>query len=151
MSKANLWLVAVVLISATGVWGCGHQKTGAFNAKLREAELRHAKLEEDYRAVAAAAEQGRKRATQAEAQRVAAEGRAAELAKQVDILRPVVAERDDLRKQLTARIGERDAVRGQLAEFTRDLQSLLGRAEAAVNTAPGHSVTLAIPASRQSE
>lgn len=152
MNKANPWVVAVLLAStmSLGLWGCG-QQSGAYAAKVREMETRHAKLEEDYRTVSTAHDQGRKKLVQVEARLKEANERIAELNKQVEDLQQVVAERDDLKKQLTTRTGERDAVQTQLLTFSRDLQALAGRVEAAAASNPGPSLTIAIPASRQAE
>ncbi len=134
MYKANPWVVAALLLStmSLGLWGCG-QQNGAFAAKVREMEARHAKL------------------AQAETRLKEALARVQELGKQVEELQVVVLERDELKKQLTARTGERDAAQTQLSQFSRELQALAGRVEAAAASIPGPAVTIAIPASRKSE
>jgi uncharacterized coiled-coil DUF342 family protein len=115
-------------------------------------EARFTKLEEDYRAVVATGEANRKKASQLEAERTA-------LTKEVEELRPVTQERDELRKerdelrkQLVSRTGERDNIQGQLTQFRQDLQSLVSRVDAAINTPnnSGAPVT-AVPASRKPE
>jgi len=133
-----------------GLWGCG-QQSGAFAAKVREMEARHAKLEEDYRTLSTANEQGRKKFTQAEARLKDAVTQIQELSKQVEDLQVVVQERDELKKQLTARTGERDAAHTQLLEFSRELQALAGKVETAAANLPGPGLTVAIPASRKAE
>jgi outer membrane murein-binding lipoprotein Lpp len=153
MNKANPWVMAAVMFSllCLGVWGCSHQKSGAFSAKIREMETRCAKLEEDYRAVAAAHEKSRKKLAQTETKLAEAQARSDELAKQIEELRPVVKERDDLRRQLASRTQERDQAQSQLVQFSRDLQALAGRVEAAALANPGPPLMTAIPASRKSE
>jgi chromosome segregation ATPase len=143
MTKASPPFLAVLLIASLSIYGCTSQKTGAINAKIREMDARYAKLEEDYRTIAATNDAFRKKLSQSEAQR-------AELAKEVAALRVVVAERDELRKQLEARTGERDAVHAQLTQFNKDVQALAGRIQAAVNSQPGPEVVI-IPASRKVE
>jgi chromosome segregation ATPase len=133
-----------------GLWGCG-QQSGAFAAKVREMEARHAKLEEDFRAVTTANDQGRKKVTQAEARLKEAQVKIQELTKQVEDLQQLTAERDDLKRQLTIRTGERDNVQTQLVQFSRELQALVGRIETAAASNPGPALTVAIPASRTSE
>jgi outer membrane murein-binding lipoprotein Lpp len=152
MHKANPWVVAFLMIGtmSLGLWGCG-QQSGAFAAKVREMEARHSKLEEDYKAISAANEQGRKKIAQAEARLKEALVRVQDLGKQVEELQVVVQERDELRKQLLARTGERDAAQTQFAQFSQELQTLAGRVQAAAATNPGPALTVAIPASRKSE
>jgi hypothetical protein len=66
----------------------------------------------------------RKKLAQAERQR-------AELQQTVQRLEGVVRERDDLTTQLATRTGERDQFQAQLAQFSRELQGLASRIEAA--------------------
>src|SRR3981081_3117511 len=63
MNKANPWIVAALMVGmmSLGVWGCSSQKSGAFSAKIREMDARCVKLEDDYRAVAAANEKSRQK------------------------------------------------------------------------------------------
>ena len=144
MKRASPLILVALVLTSLGLHGCTHQKNGAVNAKVREMEARYAKLEEDYRAVTALNEAGRKRLGQAEADK-------ADLKRQVDELQAVVQERDELKKQIAARTTERDAVQAQMAQFSKDLQALAGRIEAAANAArPGPEV-IVIPASRQSQ
>jgi predicted nucleic acid-binding Zn-ribbon protein len=152
MYKANPWAVAALMLStmSLGLWGCG-QQSSTFAAKVREMEARHAKLEEDYRVVSTAHDQGRKKVAQTETRLKEALSRLEELAKQVEDLQTVVQERDELRKQLVARTGERDAVQSQFLQFSRELQSLAGRVETAAAATPGPGLTIAVPASRKSE
>ena len=142
MPKASTALLVLMLVSSLSLWGCTHQKNGATNTKIRELEARHAKLEEDYRVVVSANESNRKKIANIEAQR-------AELAQQVEELKTIAQERDDLRKQLTSRTGERDNAQAQLVQFSKDLQALASRAEAAVaSMTPTLNI---LPASRKSE
>lgn len=142
MPKASTALLVLMLASSLSLWGCTHQKNGATNTKIRDLEARHAKLEEDYRVVVAANESNRKKIANIEAQR-------AELAQQVEELKTIALERDELKRQLTTRTGERDNAQAALMQFSKDLQALASRAEAAV-TAMGPNLTI-LPASRKSE
>jgi chromosome segregation ATPase len=155
MTKASPLVLAVVLFSTAGMYGCTQQKNGAASAKMRDMETRYTKLEEDYRAVAATGEANRKKLAQLEAQKV-------ELAKEVEELRVVAVERDELRKereelrkQVVARTGERDNYQTQLTQFRQDLMSLVSRVDSTLTTpgapaAPAAPVT-AVPVSRKSE
>jgi len=151
MTRASPLFLLVVFLGTAGLYGCTNEKTGTVNAKIREMENRFAKLEEDYRTVVASGESAKKKLAQAESQK-------AELVKEVEELRPVVGERDnlvkerdELRKQLVTRTGERDNFQAQLTQFRQDLQSLISRVDAAITT-PGASGTPvpATPTSRSS-
>lgn len=158
MTKASPLFLAVVLFCSAGMYGCTQQKNGAASAKIRDMEARYTKLEEDYRAVVATSEANRKKLAQLEVQKV-------ELAKEVDDLRVVVQERDelrkereDLRKQLATRTGERDTFQTQLSQFRQDLMSLVGRVDSTLGTpaAPGtpaasNTPLSVVPVSRKSE
>jgi outer membrane murein-binding lipoprotein Lpp len=145
MSKASPLFLAVILFCSAGMYGCTQQKGNAANTKLREMETRYAKLEEDYRAVQANAEAARKKLAQSEVEK-------AELVKEVEQLRPIVQERDELKKQLVTRTGERDNIQTQLTQFRQDLQSLISRVDGALNTATGTGTRVsALPASRRAE
>jgi TolA-binding protein len=143
MSKVSPLFLAVLLVLSAGMYGCTQQKS-ANTAKLHDMEARYAKLEEDYRTIAATNDTNRKKLAQVEA-------RTAELTKQVEELRTAAAERDamrkerdDLRKQLVTRTGERDNAQGQLAQLRQDLQSIVTRVDAAMN--PGGGPATATPA-----
>src|SRR5262249_32972325 len=104
--------------------------------RIKALEGKCAKLEDDYRAVAAARDQLKKKLAAAEAERA----RAQEELAQRDAL---VKERDELKQQLAARTGERDAVQGQFEQFRKGIRSLLGQAEAANPPAPQPPVSAA--------
>ncbi len=151
MSKSSPVILAMILFLSAGLYGCTQQH-GAAGVKMRDMESRYAKLEEDYRAVAATGEANRKKLMRAEAEKT-------ELAKEVEELRPAVQERDDLRKerdelrkQLIARTGERDTVQAQLTQFRQDLQALVGRVDAVLTTSSGSADPVtAVPTSRKAE
>ncbi|MCS7045328.1 MAG: hypothetical protein NZO58_03125 [Gemmataceae bacterium] len=143
MKNASTVFFVVVLFSSLGLWGCTHQKNGAYHAKIRELENRYLKLEEDYRAVVQAGEQLRKRIGELEAQRN-------QLAQRVDELKTIAKQRDELKTQLAVRTGERDALHGQLTHLRRDLADLLGRIDTAL-AQPAEGSVAATPASRKSE
>jgi outer membrane murein-binding lipoprotein Lpp len=127
MKTTSKGLLLTFAVACLGLWGCAQNKAGSDTAaKLRELEARHAKLEEDYQAVAAANDSIRKRLAVVEADR-------AGLAKKVAELHAVVRERDELKRQVAVRTGERDALHTQMVQFGRDLQTLVGRVEAATS------------------
>jgi outer membrane murein-binding lipoprotein Lpp len=138
MQKASTALLVVMVISSLSLWGCTNQKNGATSTKIRDLESRHAKLEEDYRVILAANEANRRKIVQLEGQRD-------ELTQKIEELQAVVKERDELKFQLATRTEERDSAQNQLMQFTKDLQTLASRAQAAV----ARTNTLnAVPASR---
>ena len=148
MRNFNPLIVAVLLFCAMGMWGCNQQKTGVISAKIRDLETRYTKLEEDYRTLQVMGEQTRKRLTQAEAQRAALEKDKTDLSRQ---LNTVTGDHERLQKQLSQRTVERDFAQTNLQQFSKDLQALAGRVEAALNSPPqGPSATI-IPASRRTE
>jgi len=141
MKNASTVFLAVMMFSSLGLWGCTHQKNGAYHTKIREIEARYTKLEEDYKAVVQAGDQLRKKVVQIDAQR-------GELSRQLAALAGIVKERDDLQVQLASRTSERDNLHNQMAQFRKDVGELLGRMDVALGTAP---TVDAVPASRASE
>jgi chromosome segregation ATPase len=131
MKSISPTFIAVFLLCAMGVWGCGQQRTGSIGAKISELEARYAKLEEDYRVLQSNHDQHRKKLTQIEAQRNALEEEKTELNYKLDKL---AIERETLHKQVVQRTQERDTAQTHLAQFGKELQALAGRIESALNT-----------------
>jgi predicted RNase H-like nuclease (RuvC/YqgF family) len=104
--------------------------------RLRALEVKNAKLEDDFRAVAAARDQLRRKLS-------AAEDQQQQLQKQTEELQAVTRERDELRQQLVARTAERDALTGQFDQVRKGLKDLLGQAEASIPR-PSEPVTSAV-------
>jgi outer membrane murein-binding lipoprotein Lpp len=141
MKNASTVFLAVMMFSSLGLWGCTHQKNGAYNTKIRELESRYTKLEEDYKAVVQSGDQLRKKVSQLETQR-------GELSRQVAALEGIAKERDELQVLVAARTSERDNLHNQMAQFRKDVGELLGRMDTALGIAP---TVDALPASRASE
>jgi chromosome segregation ATPase len=148
MKNLNPLFIAVFVVCAMGTWGCSQQKTGAINAKIRDLESRYSKLEEDFRTVQASDELNKKRLAEAEAQRGQLESDKTTLTRQLD---GAILEREKLRKQITQRTQERDSAHANLVQFSKDLQSLAGRVETALNDPQTIQSTAIIPASRRNE
>jgi chromosome segregation ATPase len=127
MTRTNKALI-VLVVASLGVWGCaqGPANHSAQNEKLRNLESKCAKLEEDYRAVAAARDQARKRATTLET----------DLRKEAADRQAAASERDELRTQVKARTGERDSLQTRCDRLKKGLQSLLGEDDAALAAPP---------------
>ena len=145
MKNASTVFLVVMMFCSLGLWGCTHQKNGAYNTKIRELENRYLKLEEDYKVVIQASDQLRKKVGQLETQRT-------ELNLQVDELKSVARERDQLRIQFATRTAERDNLHGQINQFRKDMQDLIGRMDTAISQNGGNSSTVsAVTTSRKSE
>ena len=125
MTRANKAL-ALLAVGLLGLWGCtqGPTNGSASVERIRALESKCSKLEDDYRAAAAARDQLRKKLAAVEEER-------AQLRKNLEAQLVVGRERDDLRQQLLARTQERDALQGQFEQFRKGLRSLLGQADAA--------------------
>jgi predicted RNase H-like nuclease (RuvC/YqgF family) len=137
-SKATI----VMVVTACGLWGCAQGPAGsaAQAERLRALEAKCAKYEEDYRAVAAARDQAKKAAAGLEQEKV-------RFQKEVALKQDAEKERDELRKQIEARVGERDVLQARCDRLKKGLQSLLGQDDGGnTNTASGPSVP-AIPTS----
>jgi hypothetical protein len=125
----NRAILVALLVTTLGVWGCTQSRGSPSAARVRDVEARNAKLEEDYRAAVAEGAALQKRLTAAE--KVAAQ------------VRSVQQERDRFRQQVTATQNERNALQAQMQQFGRELQTLMGKVDAAVGTGPQPVTTAA--------
>lgn len=130
MMKAGRLFAAIVLVSSLSLWGCSSQKTGTFTAKIKELEDRHAKLESQQRTLVSQNQESRRKIEKLES----------DLGTQREELQTLRTERDDLRKQVGVRTVERDNLHAQLGQLAKDLQSMVGRVEAAMSTSPAPSI-----------
>jgi uncharacterized coiled-coil DUF342 family protein len=136
MSRSKLTLT-VLLVALLGVWGCAQGPTGgpAVDAeRIKALEAKNARLQDDYRAAAAARDLLRQKLAQAEELN-------AQVHQEVEQLQEIAKERDDLRHQLQMRVLERDGVQAQFEQFRREIRQLLGEADAAATSAPANPVT----------
>lgn len=128
MFRAKFLLPLLVFLTAAAV-GCTQRPTAAVGDTDRGLEAKVAKLEKDLKSL------------QDEANKARAEAR-----RQVDAAAQQVAdlgkERDELKALLKARTGERDGLQAQYDGFRKDLKELLGKMDAASNTANPPTVTL---------
>jgi TolA-binding protein len=130
MARANKALV-VLVVAALGLWGCSQRPSPNGLERIKALEGKISKVEDDYKAVAIARDQARKKLAEAEEQRLKLQQ---ELEQQQQVL---AKERDDLKQQLTARTTERDALQTQFEGFRKGVRSLLNQADtAAANTTP---------------
>jgi predicted RNase H-like nuclease (RuvC/YqgF family) len=119
-SKATI----VMVVTACGLWGCARGPAGsaAQAERLRALEAKCSKYEEDYRAVAAARDQAKKTITTLEREK-------ARFQKELALKQEVEKEREDLRKQIEARVGERDVLQARCDRLKKGIQNLLGQEE----------------------
>jgi chromosome segregation ATPase len=127
MSCAHKALLVITLVTTLGLWGCTQNRSGTGAAKLRDLESRNAKLEEDYRAAVADGADLRKKLSDAEDQ-------VALLTRQAAQLPTVLKDRDRLRQQVQTTTSERAALLSQMQQFSRDLQTLAGKVDAAAGS-----------------
>ncbi len=141
MTRANKALV-VLVVAAMGLWGCAQRPAPVGLERLRALEAKCSKLEDDYKAVATARDQARKKVAEADEVRARLQQDAEQVAK----------ERDDLKAQLAAKATERDALQTQFDGFRKSVRSLLNQADsaAATLTAPPAVSTAATPAGGKS-
>jgi chromosome segregation ATPase len=119
--------LAILVVASIGLWGCARGPASGPGSveRIRALESKNAKLEDDFRAAAAARDQLKKKLTAAEEQR-------AQLGQQLDQLQSLSRERDELRQQVTARTGERDALQNQIEQLRKSIRGLLGQVDAVV-------------------
>jgi hypothetical protein len=124
--------MTVMLVAALGAWGCARgpaNQNAAHLEKIRTLEGKCVRLEEDYKAVAGARDQARRRATSLEEEN-------ARLHKELAFHRSVLQERDALRRQLDSRTTERDSLQLRCDRLKKGLQNLLGQDDAALSGTP---------------
>jgi chromosome segregation ATPase len=129
MNGAHKALMVVAVITTLGLWGCTQNHAGHGGAaRIRDLEARNAKLEEDYKAVAAENADLHKKLNDREEE-------VARLSQQAKLLQIVQRERDSLRQQVARTQKERNSLQTRLQEFSRELQALAGRVDAAISDA----------------
>ncbi len=121
-------VLGFVLVVICGLYGCakGPTSKGGSSEKNSPLEAKAQRLEEDYRAAAAARDQFRLKL-------LAAEEKHNHLQKQLEQTRQVAAaDREVLTAEVQARLVERDTLAVQYDSFRRNLKDLLGQAETAL-------------------
>jgi chromosome segregation ATPase len=122
MTRANKALV-VMVIGVLGIWGCAQgpaNSTSTSLERIKALEGKCTKLEDDYRAVASARDQLRKRLAAVEEER-------ARVQQELNLRQGVMRERDELKQHLAA-------TQGQFESFRNSIKALLGQAETATGT-----------------
>lgn len=128
MSRANKALVFLVLV-VCGLWGCAQGPTNgaASQERIKALESKCTKLEDDYRAVATARDQLRKKLVAADEERT-------NLERELEQQTLAARDRDDLRQQLSTRTSERDQLQNQFDQFRKSIRNLLGQADSAATS-----------------
>ena len=124
-------VIGFLLVLAAGVWGCAKAPETAGAGKNTSLEAKAQRLEEDYRAAAAARDQFRQKLQATEEKLAAAETRAKQLA----------TERDTLKTDL-------QTMTGHYESFRTNLKALIGQAESALanpNSTPPVTVGVRTP------
>jgi chromosome segregation ATPase len=125
-------MLSVLVVVVLGAWGCARgpsNHTVAQAERIRSLEGKCAKLEEDYRAVAGARDQARKKASSLEED-------VAHLQQELAGYKAVLKERDALRHQVEARTNERDGLQLRCDRLKKGLQNLIGQDDAMLPPSP---------------
>jgi septal ring factor EnvC (AmiA/AmiB activator) len=118
-------VLGFLLVAILGIYGCARTPAGAGPDRTAEAKVQ--RLEEDFRAAAAARDQFRQKLAQAEE-------RQADLQRQLDRATASAAAEKRAKEALQ---GERDALQTQYDGFRRTIRDLLGQADAAMANPSG--------------
>jgi chromosome segregation ATPase len=135
-------LLTVLTVAVLGAWGCakGPANSGGQTERIHNLENKCAKLEEDYRGVASARDDARKKAANLEEEnkrlQKQLDAQKAQLQKEQDAEKQVARERDDLRQQMESRTNERDVLQFRCDRLKKGLQNLLGQDEAYLASPP---------------
>jgi hypothetical protein len=132
MSRSHK-IIGFLVVALVGAWGCSKNPGESAGAGGRNPSLeaKAQRLEEDFRAAAAARDQFRQRLQAAEERLATAESRAAQLQTQFE------QERETLRNDLKARTTERDNLAAQYDAFRKNLKALIGQAETSLGIPSG--------------
>ena len=114
-----------LFVALLGVYGCAKGPV-AENGGKSATDAKVQRLEEDFRAAAAARDSFRQKLTQAEERQTALQRQLAAAA----------VERDGLKAEVKARITERDALQTHYETFRKNIKDLLGQAESSLANPP---------------
>jgi hypothetical protein len=117
-------VLGFLLVAVLGAYGCARGPGASAGNKTAALEAKVQRLEEDFRAAAAARDSFRQKLVAAEQQ-------------QGTLQRHFDEQRDSLQGQLKARTAERDHLQAHFDTFRKSLKDLLGQTETALGTPPG--------------
>jgi hypothetical protein len=126
-------VLGFLLVAIFGIYGCTRTPSGSPGASTAALEAKIQRLEEDFRAAAAARDSFRQKL-------VAAEEKQGALQRQFEQTATAAAQdrqdRDAARAELKQRTTERDNLQVQYDGFRKNLKELIGQAEVALNGGP---------------
>lgn len=133
MTRATKALT-IMLVAMVGIWGCaqGSNSGPAAAERIKTLETKCGKLENDFKAVAQARDQLRKKLAEVEQERATLQQEAAKAQLLAEDHKDLVKNHADLRQQFNTRTSERDALQGQMEALRKGMRTLLGQAEAAL-------------------
>ena len=145
MTRASKALT-VMVVAALGLWGCTQGGNNSNAERIRALENKCVKLEDDYKAVAAARDGLRKRLTALEEEQTRLQQVCDEHQPLLKERENLIKEKEELVQQVNSRTMERNAVQSQLDSVRKGLQNLLGQATVSPGTRPAASVSaLSVP------
>jgi len=132
-------VLGFLFVTMLGAYGCARGPSAGPDGRLAAAEAKVQRLEEDFRAAAAARDSFRTRL-------VAAEEKQAQSQKQADQAAATATrerqEKETARTELKARTTERDNLQAQYEVFRKSIRELLGQAESALANPPSNPPVL---------
>ena len=130
-------VLGFLLVAILGIYGCTRGPGGSAGGSTAALEAKIQRLEEDFRAAAAARDTFRQKL-------LASEEKTGALLRQLDQVSATAAtvatDRDAARADLKVRTAERDNLQVQYESFRKNLRELIGQAEVALNATPGANV-----------
>lgn len=115
--------IAILFLSTITFIGCADSPMqSTISAQMRHLKMRNSKLEEDYRVTVAECIRLKEKLSSVQQQY-------ANLIAERDALQVVADNHSQLKQNLSVCQAERDELQGQLTQFTRELQSLVGKVE----------------------
>ena len=127
MTRSHKALI-VIVVATLGLWGCAQSKnkpTANSEERIKSLEARCDKLEGENHKVAAARDKAQKLLVEADRERL-------RLLAEVESLKAITQERDDLKLLVASRTAERDALQTHFQELRKGIRSLLGRVESSL-------------------
>ncbi|HUR54870.1 MAG TPA: hypothetical protein VMZ71_12110 [Gemmataceae bacterium] len=113
-----------LFVALLGVYGCAKGPVADGGKAAADAKVQ--RLEEDFRAAAAARDSFRQKLTQAEERQTALQRQIA----------AATVERDGLKAEVKARVTERDALQAHYDTFRKNIKELIGQAESSLTNPP---------------
>ncbi|MBI1913284.1 MAG: hypothetical protein HYS12_00775 [Planctomycetes bacterium] len=118
----------MIAVATLGLWGCAQGKskpTANSEERIKALEARCAHLESENHTVATARDKAQKLLIEADRERL-------RLLQEVETLKAIAQERDDLKLLVASRTAERDAAQTHFEELRKGIRSVLGRVEASL-------------------